>query len=451
MQKSSLIIPSAANSSIEPQTVVNASSTTNQDVDEDLEVSICNSFEVIPDKIELLRRRCQELNYSLLEEYDFRHDTDLKNLNIKLLPNTILRPYQEESLQKMFDEERARSGVIVLPCGAGKSLVGVAAACSLYPIGLMLLDEVHTAPATSFRKILNFIHAHVKLGLTATLVREDDKITDLNFLIGPKLYEANWIELQNLGFIAKVHCGEIQCSMTSEFLLAYNNAANDVIKRRLSAINPNKFRICQYLIEYHEQRNDKIIVFCDDLFALQIYAQKLVKAIIYGEVSQSERILILQNFQRNPRINTIFISRVGDTSFDLPEANVIIQISSHGRSRRQEAQRLGRILRAKNTSTDENNAFFYSLVSQDTVEMRNQLKRKSFLIDQGYSYKIISEIVINENQLHFSTKDEQEQLLKIALAGPNQDEDKKIKKTSTTTASSRSKQPIHPLFRKYRR
>ncbi|CAF1268690.1 unnamed protein product, partial [Rotaria sordida] len=328
MQKSSLIIPSTANSSIEPQTVVNASSTTNQDVDEDLEVSIC---------------------------------------------------------------------------------------------------------------------------LTATLVREDDKITDLNFLIGPKLFEANWIELQNLGFIAKVHCGEIQCSMTPEFLLAYNNAANDVIKRRLSAINPNKFRICQYLIEYHEQRNDKIIVFCDDLFALQIYAQKLVKAIIYGEVSQSERILILQNFQRNPRINTIFISRVGDTSFDLPEANVIIQISSHGRSRRQEAQRLGRILRAKNTSTDENNAFFYSLVSQDTVEMRNQLRRKSFLIDQGYSYKIISEIVINENQLHFSTKDEQEQLLKIALAGPNQDEDKKIKKTSTTTASSRSKQPIHPLFRKYRR
>ncbi|CAF1142608.1 unnamed protein product [Rotaria sordida] len=416
MQKSSLIIPSTANSSIEPQTVVNASSTTNQDVDEDLEVLICDSFEVIPDKIELLRRRCQELNYPLLEEYDFRHDTDLKTLNIKLLPNTILRPYQEESLQKMFDEERARSGVIVLPCGAGKSLVGVAAAC-----------------------------------LTATLVREDDKITDLNFLIGPKLFEANWIELQNLGFIAKVHCGEIQCSMTPEFLLAYNNAANDVIKRRLSAINPNKFRICQYLIEYHEQRNDKIIVFCDDLFALQIYAQKLVKAIIYGEVSQSERILILQNFQRNPLINTIFISRVGDTSFDLPEANVIIQISSHGRSRRQEAQRLGRILRAKNTSTDENNAFFYSLVSQDTVEMRNQLKRKSFLIDQGYSYKIISEIVINENQFHFSTKDEQEQLLKIALAGPNQDEDKKIKKTSTTTASSRSKQPIHPLFRKYPR
>ncbi|CAF3840614.1 unnamed protein product [Rotaria sordida] len=310
MQKSSLIIPSTANSSIEPQTVVNASSTTNQDVDEDLEVLICDSFEVIPDKIEL----CQELNYPLLEEYDFRHDTDLKTLNIKLLPNTILRPYQEESLQKMFDEERARSGVIVLPCGAGKSLVGVAAAC-----------------------------------LTATLVREDDKITDLNFLIGPKLYEANWIELQNLGFIAKVHCGEIQCSMTPEFLLAYNNAANDVIKRRLSAINPNKFRICQYLIEYHEQRNDKIIVFCDDLFALQIYAQKLVKAIIYGEVSQSERILILQNFQRNPLINTIFISRVGDTSFDLPEANVIIQISSHGRSRRQEAQRLGRILRAKSS------------------------------------------------------------------------------------------------------
>ncbi|CAF4637504.1 unnamed protein product [Rotaria sp. Silwood1] len=290
-QKSSLIISSTASRSTELQTVASALSTTPRDVDEDLEVSMSDSFEVIQDKIELLRKRCQELNYPLLEEYDFRNDAVLKNLNIELRPNTILRPYQEESLRKMFGE-----------------------------------------------------------GLTATLVREDDKITDLNFLIGPKLYEANWMELQNLGFIAKVHCGEVRCSMTNEFLLEYNNATNDVIKRRLSALNPNKFRTCQYLIEYHERRNDKIIVFCDDLFALQIYAQKLVKPIIYGEVSQSERILVLQNFQRNPRINTIFISRVGDTSFDLPEANVIIQISSHGRSRRQEAQRLGRILRAKKSS-----------------------------------------------------------------------------------------------------
>ncbi|CAF4739943.1 unnamed protein product [Rotaria sp. Silwood1] len=290
-QKSSLIISSTASRSTELQTVASALSTTPRDVDEDLEVSMSDSFEVIQDKIELLRKRCQELNYPLLEEYDFRNDAVLKNLNIELRPNTILRPYQEESLRKMFGE-----------------------------------------------------------GLTATLVREDDKITDLNFLIGPKLYEANWMELQNLGFIAKVHCGEVRCSMTPEFLLEYNNATNDVIKRRLSALNPNKFRTCQYLIEYHERRNDKIIVFCDDLFALQTYAQKLVKPIIYGEVSQSERILVLQNFQRNSRINTIFISRVGDTSFDLPEANVIIQISSHGRSRRQEAQRLGRILRAKTSS-----------------------------------------------------------------------------------------------------
>ncbi|CAF1552496.1 unnamed protein product, partial [Adineta steineri] len=220
------------------------------------------SFEVIQNSIEILRKRCQELEHPLLEEYDFRHDTNLKNLNIELRPNAILRPYQEKSLRKMFGNGRARSGLIVLPCGAGKSLVGVTAACTInksclvlcnsnvsvqqwkqqfkmwstaddskvrlftsddkekpndscvcistYPMiartercnaettevmkllkdrewGLMLLDEVHTIPAERFRKVLTIVRAHTKLGLTATLVREDDKITDLNFLIGPKL------------------------------------------------------------------------------------------------------------------------------------------------------------------------------------------------------------------------------------------------------------------------
>ena len=253
--------------------------------EEDLEDLKIVSFEVIQNKIELLRKRCQELEHPLLEEYDFRHDTILKNLNIELRPNAILRPYQEKSLRKMFGNGRARSGLIVLPCGAGKSLVGVTAACTInksclvlcnsnvsvqqwkqqfkmwstaddskvrlftsddkekpndscvcistYPMiartercnaettevmkllkdrewGLMILDEVHTIPAERFRKVLTIVRAHTKLGLTATLVREDDKITDLNFLIGPKLYEANWMELQKLGHIARVQCAEVR-------------------------------------------------------------------------------------------------------------------------------------------------------------------------------------------------------------------------------------------------
>lgn len=114
-------------------------------------------------------------------------------------------------------------------------------------------------------------------------------------------------------------------------------------KMLLYVMNPSKFRACQFLIRYHERRGDKTIVFSDNVFALRHYAVKMNKPYIYGPTSQSERIQILQNFKFNPKVNTIFVSKVADTSFDLPEANVLIQISSHGGSRRQEAQRLGKV------------------------------------------------------------------------------------------------------------
>lgn len=109
----------------------------------------------------------------------------------------------------------------------------------------------------------------------------------------------------------------------------------------LFAMNPNKFRTCQYLINYHEARGDKVIVFSDNIFALEIYAKRLNKPYIYGKTHQQERMRILHQFVSNPRVNTIFLSKVGDNSIDLPDANVLIQISSHYGSRRQEAQRLG--------------------------------------------------------------------------------------------------------------
>jgi len=118
------------------------------------------------------------------------------------------------------------------------------------------------------------------------------------------------------------------------------------------------------------------------------FAIQMNKPFLFGQTAQAERMKILQNFQYNPKVNTIFVSKVADTSFDLPEANVLIQISSHGGSRRQEAQRLGRILRAKKFSKGEFNAFFYSLVSQDTVEMNYSRKRQRFLVNQGYAYKV---------------------------------------------------------------
>lgn len=263
------------------------------DDDEDENEMQIHSVEVPEEVVEVVQRQCLRLNYPVLEEYDFHNDRENPTLDIDLKPNTTIRTYQEKSLSKMFSNGRARSGIIVLPCGAGKTLVGITAACTIkkgiiilctsamsvlqwrseflkwsnidpediavftsehkktfsgstgiivstYSMvtqttkrshdaekmmhwmktkdwGLMILDEVHVVPASIFRKVTTTLKTHSKLGLTATLLREDDKITDLNFLIGPKLYEANWMELADQGHIAKVQCAEVWCPMTTEF------------------------------------------------------------------------------------------------------------------------------------------------------------------------------------------------------------------------------------------
>ncbi|KAJ4806498.1 DNA repair helicase XPB1 [Rhynchospora pubera] len=465
-----------------------------------------HSFEIDPAQVETVKQRClpNALNFPMLEEYDFRNDTVNPDLDMELKPQARPRPYQEKSLSKMFGNGRARSGIIVLPCGAGKSLVGVSAACRIkksclclatnavsvdqwafqfklwstirddqisrftsdnkekfkgmagvvvttYNMvafngkrsedsekiieeirnrewGLLLMDEVHVVPAHMFRKVISITKSHCKLGLTATLVREDERITDLNFLIGPKMYEANWLDLVKGGFIANVQCAEVWCPMTKEFFAEYLKKENSKKKQALYVMNPNKFRACEFLIRFHEQqRGDKIIVFADNLFALTAYAMKLRKPMIYGATSHNERTRILHAFKNSPDVNTIFLSKVGDNSIDIPEANVIIQISSHAGSRRQEAQRLGRILRAKGKHQDrmaggkeEYNAFFYSLVSTDTQEMYYSTKRQQFLIDQGYSFKVITSLPPPDSgpELSYHSLDEQLDLLsKVLNAG----------------------------------
>lgn len=344
--------------------------------------------------------------------------------------------------------------------------------------GLMVLDEVHTIPAKQFRRVLHQVSAHCKLGLTATLVREDDKIKDLNFLIGPKLYEANWIELMRKGYIARVQCAEVWCPMTAEFYAEYLKCTS---RQRipLYVMNPNKFRACEYLIKYHEKRGDKTIVFADNVFALIAYAKAFKKPFIYGPTLQHERMHIIENFKKNPQISTIFISKVGDNSIDMPDANVLIQISSQGGSRRQEAQRLGRILRAKRNSAaataasgeDYYNAYFYSLVSKDTKEMAYSIKRQRFLVNQGYSFKVVTELhgMDEDKELHMSEKEDQVKMLeaikmyaKISTDGEEVDDDQ-AKKTlafideitgiSSEPAKKRAKVeqgPRHALFKNFR-
>jgi len=462
------------------------------------------AFRVRSDRVEAVRRRCLPppdgaLDYPLLEEYDFRNDPANPDAPIELKPAVQLRPYQEKSLSKMFGNGRARSGVIVLPCGAGKSLVGVAAAARVRkatlclctssvsvdqwrhqfllwtglqehqvarftaearePLtadtavvittftmvahggkrsehgarmmaslrskewGLMLLDEVHVVPAAMFRKVLTVAKAHCKLGLTATLVREDARIGDLNFLIGPKLYEANWLDLTRAGHIANVQCAEVWCDMTREFFAEYLKEANAPRRQLLYVANPNKFMACQFLVWFHEVvRGDKVIVFSDNIWALREYAVAMGKPYIYGPTSHAERTRVLHAFKHDPRVNTVFLSKVGDNSLDIPEANVLIQISSHAGSRRQEAQRLGRILRAKRVpatgpaaagggagggagaggggadgGASEYNAFFYTLVSRDTGEMYFSQKRQQFLVDQGYAFKVVANLLDPEH------------------------------------------------------
>jgi DNA excision repair protein ERCC-3 len=477
--------------------------TLNEDDDDD-ETEAVHAFQVADGANEEVFKRCLEIGYPLLQEYDFRNDHVNANLDIDLRPTAQIRHYQEKSLSKMFGNGRAKSGIIVLPCGAGKTLVGITAACTIkkailvlctstmsvvqwrqeflkwsnikpeditvftaeqkerfkgntgvivstYSMlanrakrshdsqkmmdfiggrewGLMILDEVHVVPAHMFRKVTEHVKSHTKLGLTATLLREDDKIKDLNFLIGPKLYEANWMELAAQGHIARVQCAEVWCPMTTEF---YSEYLREKSRKRglLYIMNPRKFQACQFLIDYHEKRGDKIIVFADNVYALRMYALKLNKPFIYGDTPQAERLRILDNFQHNENINTVFLSKIGDTSLDLPEATCLIQISSHYGSRRQEAQRLGRILRAKRRNDEGFNAFFYSLVSKDTQEMYYSSKRQAFLVDQGYAFKVITHLQGIESlpNLAFATPAERRELLQnVMLQGESAMDEEKI-------------------------
>ncbi|KAK4544158.1 hypothetical protein LTR36_004368 [Oleoguttula mirabilis] len=465
-----------------------------EEEEEDDELDQVHSFEIDGSKIQIVQEHCNvKLNLPLTEEYDFRADEQNATLDIDLRPSTQIRYYQEHALSKMFGNGRARSGIIVLPCGAGKTLVGITAACTekksvivlctsatsagqwrsefikwsninpddvvvftstekgrvpnraciiicTYSMvtqntrrahdskqtmdqitsrewGLMVLDEVHVVPAEMFRRVTERIKTHSKLGLTATLLREDDKIKDLNFLIGPKLYEANWLQLSEEGHIARVQCAEVWCPMTTEFYSEYLQAKTTNKRSLLSTMNPRKFQACQFLIDFHERRGDKIIVFSDNVYALKQYAEGLKKPYIFGDTGQRERDNVLQNFQFNPAVSTVFLSKIGDTSLDLPEATCLIQISSHYGSRRQEAQRLGRILRAKRRNDEGFNAFFYSLVSKDTNEMYYSSKRQAFLVDQGYAFKVITHLngIDRMPDLRFSTQEERMTLLTDVL------------------------------------
>lgn len=364
-----------------------------------------------------------------------------------------LRDYQESAVESFYREGSAHggSGVLVLPCGAGKTVVGIAAmgrlSCAtlilttnstsvrqwkreilektdmtddmvgeytgqqkeVRPItiatyqiltyrkskddlfvhmdlfnkrdwGLIVYDEVHLLPAPVFRVTAD-IQATRRLGLTATLIREDGREEDVFSLVGPKRFEMPWKDLELQGWIASVECIELRVPMISDEMDIYRTA-DARQKMRCASMNSAKSAVVEKLLHKHE--DEQILVIGQYLEQLHELARCTGIPLITGEMTHDRREELYSAFRRG-ELKALIVSKVANFAVDLPDAAVAIQISGSFGSRQEEAQRLGRILRPK---TGNNKACFYTLVSENTKEQEFALNRQLFLIEQGYKYRI---------------------------------------------------------------
>ncbi|MCX7046407.1 MAG: helicase-associated domain-containing protein [Candidatus Sumerlaeota bacterium] len=246
--------------------------------------------------------------------------------------------------------------------------------------GLIIYDEVHLLPAPVFRAVAE-IQGKRRLGLTATLVREDEKEDDVFSLIGPKKYDAPWKKLEGQGWIATASCYEIRVALPEELRSKYA-VADTKVKYRIASENPRKFDLVQTLIEKHKGDNILIIgQYLDQLHSLQ---ERFKGPIITGKTPNDEREKLYGDF-KSGRQKILIVSKVANFAVDLPDASVAIQISGTFGSRQEEAQRLGRLLRPK---AEGNMAHFYSLVTKDSKDQDFAQNRQRFLTEQGYRYEI---------------------------------------------------------------
>jgi DNA excision repair protein ERCC-3 len=390
--------------------------------------------------------------------------TEGSSLKIGLLTTARSgKPFRVRDYQKMAvdafhagGDVRGGSGVIVLPCGAGKTIVGITAMALLnkstlvlttsttaveqwrreildktdladdqvatytgdskaiapvtlatYQIvtyrpkkdgdfphftlfneqdwGLIIYDEVHLLPAPVFR-ITAEIQARRRLGLTATLVREDNREEDVFSLIGPKKFDVPWRVLEQKGWIAEAQCHEVRLGLPGTCRMEYA-VAEWRDKFRMASENPAKDDLVELLLEEHDAPEDRVIVIGQYLKQLRRIAARFDVPLITGQTSNPEREDLYDQFRRG-EIRRLVLSKVGNFAIDLPDANVMIQVSGTFGSRQEEAQRLGRILRPKE---GEKPASFYTLVTRDTREMDFAHHRQLFLTEQGYSYEILDE------------------------------------------------------------
>jgi DNA excision repair protein ERCC-3 len=260
-----------------------------------------------------------------------------------------------------------------------------------YDWGLIIYDEVHLLPAPVF-SITAEIQARRRLGLTATLVREDGREVDVFSLIGPKKYDVPWRELEHQGWIATAECHEIRVGLSEDEQMTYAMAELRE-KYRVAAEATEKLRVTRHLVEHH--RNDQVLIIGQYLNQLQILAEELRAPLLTGRTPTRERERLYEQF-RQGEIKRLVVSKVANFAIDLPDANVAIQVSGTFGSRQEEAQRLGRILRPK---ADGSIAYFYAIVTRDTRDQEFSANRQLFLTEQGYRYLIedAEELLVTEH------------------------------------------------------
>lgn len=246
--------------------------------------------------------------------------------------------------------------------------------------GLIIYDEVHLLPAPVFR-ITAEIQAIRRLGLTATLIREDEKEGDVFSLVGPKRYDLPWKQLENCGWIATALCKEIRVELPEELKLEYA-IADKKSKFRIAAENPIKLQVTKKIIEEHP--DESILVIGQYVAQLETIAKELNVPIITGKTPNAKREEIYGDF-KSGKLSLIVVSKVANFAIDLPDASVAIQVAGTFGSRQEEAQRLGRILRPK-----KRQATFYTIVTKESLEAEFAINRQRFLAEQGYKYEIIN-------------------------------------------------------------
>ncbi|MEB9897859.1 DEAD/DEAH box helicase, partial [Bacillus cereus] len=399
-----------------------------------------------------LKRALARAGYPVIDHLGFR-DGEPLSFRLEESPSFSLRPYQQDAVAAFIGSgtRAAGDGVIVLPCGAGKTIVALAAMTALQsetliltsnatsvkqwkeellkrttlksehvgeytgadkqvrPVtistyqmmtyrqqkdgewshmrlfherdwGLIIYDEVHLLPAPVFRTTAD-LQATRRLGLTATLVREDGCERDVFSLIGPKRFELPWRQLEEAGWIAQVTCTEVRVPLPAATRIAYQQSGLRE-RARIAAENGAKVPVVRQLIARHP--GAPTLVIGQYLSQLDTLAAALQAPVLTGQTPQAERQRLYEAFKRG-EVPVLIVSKVANFAVDLPDATVAIQVSGSYGSRQEEAQRLGRLLRPKK---DGRMAYFYTVVSEATKERDYALKRQLFLVEQGYRYLI---------------------------------------------------------------